>query len=230
MEQEEMKNECPGEGQGTEGAAVVEGAACEAEASEAAACGVGLVADDAGADLEAAEPPLIAVLCVGNKLMLDDGIGPAVYQSLFRRYEFPDNVQIFDVGCLSMDMLPLVRDYDYIITVDAVDGTGAEPGTVFRFPPDAMERHSGATASLHELKLIDLFDAATLLGYKAEGICLGMQVENPSPEIVTIGLTPKVYEALPLLVETVAGELARLGSAPVEREYPAPDEDDDENL
>ena len=44
-----------------------------------------------------------------------------------------------------------------------------------------------------------------------------MQVENPSPAVVTVGLTPKVAAALPLLVETVAGELARLGSPLVPR-------------
>lgn len=154
----------------------------------------------------------IAVFCVGNKLMLDDGVGPAVYEELVSRYDVPANVELFDIGCLSLDMLNYVNDYDVIITVDAVDGTDKEPGTVFRFKPDAMARHSGATASLHDLKLIDLFDAAFLLGYEAEGLCLGMQVENPSPALVTIGLTAKVDAALPLLVETVAGELARLGS------------------
>ncbi|MBC5582594.1 hydrogenase maturation protease [Eggerthella sp. NSJ-70] len=154
----------------------------------------------------------IAVFCVGNKLMLDDGVGPAVYEELLKRYEIPDNVELFDLGCLTLNMIERVREYDVIITVDAVDGTDAEPGTVFRFEPDAMARHSGANASLHDLKLVDLFDAATLLGYEAEGLCLGMQVENPSPAVVTVGLTPKVDAALPLLVETVAGELARLGT------------------
>lgn len=154
----------------------------------------------------------IAVFCVGNKLMLDDGVGPAAYEELLARYEFPDNVALYDLGCLSLDMIEQVRDFDVILTVDAVDGTDAEPGTVFRFQPDAMARHSGATASLHDLKLVDLFDAATLLGYEAEGLCLGMQVENASPAFATVGLTPKVHAALPLLVETVAGELARLGS------------------
>ena len=142
----------------------------------------------------------IAVFCVGNKLMLDDGVGPAVYEELLTRYDIPDNVELFDLGCLSLNMIERVREYD------------ADPGTVFRFEPDAMARHSGATASLHDLKLVDLFDAAALLGYEAEGLCLGMQVENPSPAVVTVGLTPKVDAALPLLVETVAGELARLGS------------------
>lgn len=157
-------------------------------------------------------PRSIAVFCVGNKLMLDDGVGPAVYEELLKRYEIPDNVELLDLGCLTLNMIESVREFDVIITVDAVDGTDAEPGTVFRFEPDAMARHSGATASLHDLKLVDLFDAATLLGYEAEGLCLGMQVENPSPAVATVGLTPKVDAALPLLVETVAGELARLGS------------------
>ena len=154
----------------------------------------------------------IALFCVGNKHMLDDGVGPAEYEELLTRYDIPDNVELFDLGCLSLNMIERVREYDVIITVDAVDGTDADPGTVFRFEPDAMARHSGATASLHDLKLVDLFDAAALLGYEAEGLCLGMQVENPSPAVVTVGLTPKVDAALPLLVETVAGELARLGS------------------
>ena len=155
--------------------------------------------------------PSIAVICVGNKLMLDEGVGPAAYEELQQRYDVPENVLLFDVGCMSMDMLPYVRDCDVVLTVDAVDGTGEEPGTVFRFPPDAMARAAGARASLHDLKLADLFDAALLLGYEAEGYCLGMQVENMSPAEYTVGLTPKVFAALPLLVETVAAELDRRG-------------------
>ena len=69
----------------------------------------------------------------------------------------------------------------------------------------------GITASLHDLKLIDLFDSAALLGYQAEGLCLGMQVENASPAEATEGLTKPVHDALPLLVDVAVGELARLG-------------------
>lgn len=157
----------------------------------------------------------VAVICVGNKLMLDDGIGPAVYDELSSRYSMPSNVTLLDVGCMTFDQVGLVRDNDLIITVDAVDGTDEEPGTVFRFTPDAMARHSGAMASLHDLKLVDLFDAATLLGYEAEGVCFGMQVENMEPAEYVVGLTPRVEAQLPLLVETVVAELTRRGSAPI---------------
>ena len=162
-----------------------------------------------------------AVFCVGNRLMLDEGIGPAVYDVLKRDYVVPDNVQLFDVGCMSLDMLPYVESCDVILTVDAVDGTDDAPGTVYRFPPDAMARHTGAMASLHDLKLVDLFDSASLLGYEAEGYCLGMRVENMSPSEYTVDLTPRVKAALPLLVETVVAELSRRGFPLVKRDVNA---------
>ena len=107
----------------------------------------------------------IAVFFVGNRLMLDDGIGPAVYDFILEQYNLPENVDMFDVGCMTLDMVSKVNDYDLLITVDAVDGTDAEPGTVFRYEPYDIARAAGARTSLHELKLAALFDAATMMGY-----------------------------------------------------------------
>ena len=158
------------------------------------------------------EEPRVAIFCVGNRLMLDDGLGPAVYDALLERYELPPNVDAFDLGCLSLAQVEAVRNYDAIITVDAVDGTGEPPGTVFRIAPEEMARRAPGSVSLHDLKLIDLFDAAVLLGYEAQGVCLGMQVENASPALVTEGLTPRVHERLGFLVEVLVGELHRFGA------------------
>lgn len=160
---------------------------------------------------ESAASRTAAVFFVGNRLMLDEGVAPAVYDELVESYDIPENVLLFDVGCMSLDMLPYVDKCDLILTVDAVDGTGDPAGTVYRFPPDAMARHVGAMASLHDLKLVDLFDAASLLGYEAEGYCLGMQIENMYPAEFAIGLTPAVDAAFPLLVETVLAELSNRG-------------------
>lgn len=155
----------------------------------------------------------IAVFFVGNRLMLDDGIGPAVYDYILEQYDLPENVDIFDVGCMTLDMVSKVNDYDLILTVDAVDGTDAEPGTVFRYEPYDIARAIGTRTSLHDLKLADLFDAATMLGFEAEGLCFGMQVENLEPVEFMEGLTPKVLERMPFLAETVIAELVRRGCA-----------------
>ena len=91
----------------------------------------------------------IAILCIGNRLMLDDGVGPAVYDALEAGYRFGDDVALYDAGCMTMDLLPHVCKADFVIVVDAVDGTGEQPGTVFRFAPGDIAGH-GVMQSLHE--------------------------------------------------------------------------------
>ena len=47
-----------------------------------------------------------AVFFVGNRLMLDDGVGPAAYDEILAGYDIPENVTLVDGGCMSLDMLP----------------------------------------------------------------------------------------------------------------------------
>lgn len=61
---------------------------------------------------------------------------------------------------------------------------------------------------LHDLKLVDLFDAAALLGYEAEA-CAGNAGGEPIACRGHRGADSESDAALPLLM---AGELARLGS------------------
>ena len=156
----------------------------------------------------------IAVFCVGGKLMLDDGLGPAVYEQL-QAYSFGDAgtavADVFDVGCMSLSQVGMVRDYDVLVTVDAVEGTGEAPGTIFRYAPDEVAPKEFGSVSLHELRLSDLFEAALLLGYEAEGVCFGMQVVNASPSQVAIGLTEPVHARLADLVDCVLAELVGRG-------------------
>lgn len=152
-----------------------------------------------------------AVFFVGNKLKLDDGVGPAAYDAFLETYEVGHDVELFDVGCLSLDMIRYVEKCDFILTVDAIDGSSHPAGTVFRYSPDDMARTSGPRDSLHDLKLADLFDAALLLGYECDGWCVGMQIENMSPAEFVIGLTEPCAKALPLLVDAAAAELDRRG-------------------
>ena len=119
----------------------------------------------------------------------------------------------FDVGCLTHGARrPTCATATSSLTVDAVDGTGAQPGTVFRFPPDAMARRSRPAGVAARPQAGGPLRRRVASGLRVQrGCCLGMQVENMSPAEYTVGLTPKVFAALPLLVETVAAELDRRG-------------------
>lgn len=153
----------------------------------------------------------ICVLFVGNRLMMDDGVGPATYDYIREHFDLPETVDLFDVGCMSMDMLGYVDRYDFMMTVDAVGESGEPAGTVFRYEPVDVARNDGPTASIHDLKLANLFDAASLMGYHCEGLCYGMQVENLFPSEYAMELTPKVAERVPFLAESVLAELWRHG-------------------
>ena len=164
----------------------------------------------------------VAVFCVGNRLHLDDGVGPAVFDIVQEQFDVPEGVEMFDLGVLTMDMINYLDTCDAVITVDAIEHSGEKPGTVLKGTPQDMAESQGANMSLHDLRLVDLFDAAVLLGYDSEGICIGMQVENTEPEILTEDLTPDVKAALPLLVETLAAELARLGLPLIDKQTGQP--------
>lgn len=162
--------------------------------------------------MEYEKKPRIAVFCVGNRLHLDDGLGGYVYDHVLERFDVPADVELYDLGVLTMDMINYVNECQAIITVDAIEYSGQPVGTVLKGTPQDLARSLGANISMHDLRLVDLFDAAILLGYECEGVCLGIQVENTQPAILTEALTPAVEAAVPLLIEALAAELARLGS------------------
>lgn len=166
----------------------------------------------------------VSVLGVGNVLMRDEGVGPAVIEFLNGHFAFDDGVQAVDCATMGLALLPYFRDSDHVIVVDAVDGTGHSPGTVVRFSPDDIARHPrGHTA--HSIAFPDVLDAAAMLGYEVAGHCVGIQVADMRPEVFDMGLTPAVGDAVPAAADEVIRLLGELGvgvrrlDAPVEGEH-----------
>ena len=150
----------------------------------------------------------IAILCVGNILLLDEGFGPRVAQELLNTYSFPDNVEVLDRGTMGMALLADLKRFDVILLIDAVDNTDTPPGTVVTYLPEDIAPYE-AFHGAHDTRFIDVLQAAELLGYTPEAHCLGVQVLNMSPADFTIGLTPPVEAAIPFVLECVVGFLNR---------------------
>ncbi len=160
--------------------------------------------DCSGADIR------VCVMCVGNILLLDEGVGPEVARRLLERYEFPEYVDIKDCATLGLSLVGEFRDHDLVICVDAVDKTGMPAGTVFRFTPDDIApRVSSPTA--HDIGFWDVVAAARMLGYEAEGECIGVQVGCMDPAQFEIGLTEDVERAVPMLMDSVISILVSRG-------------------
>jgi hydrogenase maturation protease len=152
-----------------------------------------------GTDLQV---PKITILCIGNVLMLDEGVGPRIAEELQARYEFPENVKVLDRGTMGMALLSDIRASDVILVVDAVDKTGLPPGTVVRYAPEDIAPYE-AFHGAHDIRFIDVLQAAALLGHEPDAACIGVQILNMTPADYQIGLTEPVENSLPLLLFTV---------------------------
>lgn len=156
-------------------------------------------------------PERVAVLCIGNPLMLDDGVGPRIARELVEGYEFPEGVEVLDEGCMGLALLPVLDENDFVLVVDAVDAPELEPGTVVRFRPEDIGSYHDTIRSAHDMRFVDVLQAATLLGYEVDGLCIGVQAANPTPSEPCIALTPAVEAAIPLAIQTVLATLVQQG-------------------
>lgn len=145
----------------------------------------------------------VAVLCIGNELLMDEGAGPACGRYLASRWELPSCVEVIDCAAMGLAILPELRSHDHVLVLDVVDVPGARPGALFSFAPEDVAT-SAQMASLHEMRFGDVMQAARLVGVSCEGHCLGVQAENISPAEFIRALTPRVGAAVPLLAATAA--------------------------
>jgi len=155
-------------------------------------------------------PERILVLGIGNILMKDEGVGCRVVEALWERYEFPENVELDDSGTMGMTILNLLRQYDFVLVVDAVDGTGHPGGTVIRLEPEDIASNQ-VMHSLHDTRFVDVLQAAELIGIRPKGHVVGIQVEDMAPEELTIGLSEPVEAALDTAIDAVLTVLAERG-------------------
>ena len=110
----------------------------------------------------------VLVMGIGNVLMKDEGLGCRIAEELVARFEFPDNVDVIDSGTMGMSILNLFGEYDFLLVVDAVDGTGHPPGTVIRLDPEDIAPNQ-VMHSLHDMRFADVLQAAELIGCRPEG-------------------------------------------------------------
>lgn len=152
----------------------------------------------------------LLVLGLGNVLLTDDGVGPAVIARLRDAHIIPGGVQLLDGGTLGLSLLPYLEDAKAVILVDAVAADEA-PGTLVRLEGSDVGPAVATRLSPHQVGVADLLEGArwhdrepahmVLLGVVPESIELG------------VGLSAPVMTAMPELTELVRAEIAACGFA-----------------
>lgn len=144
-------------------------------------------------------PERVLVLGIGNPLMLDEGVGVRVLEKLDEHYAFAEGTELVDAGTMGLGMISLFRGLDFLLIIDAIDGTGHPVGTVVRVSPEDFAPNQ-VMHSLHDVRFVDVLSSARLIGIEVDAECVGIQVQDMSPKELTMGLSEPVEAAVPRAV------------------------------
>ncbi len=139
--------------------------------------------------------------------MRDEGVGVRVIDYIREKRPLPKGIEVIDGGTGGMRLIPLIKDADHLIIIDAVRG-GGKPGDIYRFAIDDLPLKIKQKISLHEVGLQEIFSILNLLTEKRpETVIIGVEPKEVS---YGVGLTPDVESAVPDVALRVLKEVENI--------------------
>ena len=153
----------------------------------------------------------VAIFGIGNVLLGDDGVGPAVARFLDEHFQFPHEVVVEDLGTPSLNLPAYLVDYDVVIFIDAV-ACDAPAGTIRTYSRDEIIAVApGLRVSPHEPSINDALLMLDFAGHAPRDVVLvGVVSQTLDGGVV---LSSAVSEAVPRAAEAVIEELTKRGIA-----------------
>jgi hydrogenase maturation protease len=150
----------------------------------------------------------VLIAGIGNVLLSDDGVGPFVIKLLESQYDFPDAVELADLGTPGFDLPVHISSADAVILVDAAN-FGGEAGRIRVFRKHEILRiAAGPRINPHSPALTESLAQLELTGaMPRELLLIGMQ---GSCFELGLRLSPPVQHCVPHVIDAVRRELHRL--------------------
>jgi len=150
------------------------------------------------------------VIGIGSLLRADDGAGPHVIKALGKE-ELGGEIDLMD-DVSGLDILDAIAGYDRVILVDAIQGGGGKPGTVYQFRLNDFEERE----TLHSFSTHLNMDFPTMieLGKRLfpKNIPLDISIiaiEADDVRTISDKCTAGVEKAIPEAVELIKGLLQK---------------------
>lgn len=150
----------------------------------------------------------IMVLGIGCTLLTDEGFGVKVIHEIYRRYDFPPNVELMDGATLGVNLLGYISQVDDLIVVDAIHNKG-KPGDLYRLEGDQVPERIRAKNSLHQVDFLEALTLCQAIGNVPKTVIIGVEPEDI--DTCSIDLTPTIQAKFEPIIEMVLAELDRLG-------------------
>ncbi|MBJ6724467.1 hydrogenase maturation protease [Geomesophilobacter sediminis] len=140
------------------------------------------------------------VVGLGNPILTDDGVGPAVAR-LLRSLPAAAEIHVTEAYAGGLRLMEAMAGFDRAVIVDAMQ-TGGRPGTVRRINPEELSGTRNLLCT-HDADLPTALALARSLGLAVPDLVEVVGIEAEEVEAFGEELTEKVRAALPLAVQTV---------------------------
>lgn len=151
---------------------------------------------------------------IGNILLGDDGVGPYAVGLLEQRFEFPENIEVVDLGTPGLGFIAHLTGVDALVLVDSVEN-GKEPGTVTLYRKEDITRHLPMRLDPHAPALTESLMVADMTGEcPADVLLIGITGADYTPSMT---LSDAAKAGAERAVDEVLRELGRLCSGYTQR-------------
>jgi hydrogenase maturation protease len=156
---------------------------------------------------------------LGSLVMGDDGIGPRIIALLESRYDFPEHVDLVDIGTPGLGLMSYIIGYDTVFLIDAVHDDG-EPGDVILYSrEEIISKPLQTRVGPHDPAVIESLLTADMLGQEIKNVwLLGIIPEDCK---LATEMTSTLNARLEIIFQFVVEELSKKGVDLVPKELVA---------
>jgi hydrogenase maturation protease len=166
--------------------------------------------------------PTVTVVGIGNILMLDDGIGPALIHRLEQVYEWGPDVELLDAGAPGMELAYLIEDRQLLIIVDAIVSE-EPPATLHWYDHDQIVAGNiPVRVGPHDPGIREAILKLELIGHAPKVVeLLGVVPENVD---LGSGLTEGAKKGVLAAEQALLERMRQAGAGPISKREGTPDE------
>jgi len=143
----------------------------------------------------------ILVLGIGNPILSDDGVGIHVARKL--KQEALPGVDVEELAASGLELLDMVRGYDRLAIVDAIQTEGGRPGDIYELREEDFERtiHGSSPHGINVATALAL--GRKLVPEEMPEEVLFFAIEAEDLENVSERLTPDVERSVDVAVRMI---------------------------
>ena len=144
------------------------------------------------------------IIGLGNSILTDDAVGPAVAQLVHQRLG-DVNVDLREAAVGGIELVEMLEGYDKAVIIDAIKTEGGRVGDYYLLDLEGSES-SQRIGMTHEVGLLEGLEFSRKVGLEMPGCLRVYAVEVADPFTFSTEMTAEVQAAVPSVAEHILAE------------------------